>query len=573
MNRKGLWVGFGVGTLFTLSLIVFVGLNSPQEAPPKEGESAREERQARTEAADRAVGYDPANYLGFDPMAFFVPPKVSEIHVEERHALHECALEFAASATDAPEACLFTAPGQRIGLGPVFGDPGFHVHVLAGGQDRIFRPDARGNLVIEAGPAPAKIVLVTTPFTIDYPSAKVFIPPYTLSLNVLEASKMTGIVAAQSFARAIKPTAEGTPDLFVATMPRNDNEFVFAAYDLSGKRDQMETGLWLTAGGRHILQPTFRAWVEESSGRVNQKVEVLPFPPSVGYAAAGSDLFDLETEKGTMARVPVPPRPHVDAPDTTQEPLPSVNVTATFYGFPKSATWRVVTGQGYAKPGKPAIQVERKEQAEDLGYQVTSISAERDDEGHPIPRSAFYSLRVTRKWEKEGGCCAAPTLVAMDPSPLGERVPYVPTTKLLHAKVVRLGGAGAVAVPSAWNPLTAGILADTGVRAALGLKELLRPSKSKGSGTTVVVNNYINTEGGGLLGGGGGGGGPGNITMNVNSESDWMGRWAYERMQENRQKAEEVQKGDPYRHENTQMGSAGRGWNGAPGYQPPSTKR
>lgn len=573
MNRKGVLVGFAVGILVTLSLIVFVGMQSAQEPPPKAGEPARDDRQAKAESADRPVGYDPENYLGFDPMAFFVPPKVSEIHVEERHSLAECALEFASSATDAPEACLFAAPGQRIGLGPVFGDPGFHVHVLADGKDRIYRPDARGNLVIEAGKSPAKIVLVTTPFTIDYPSSKVFIPPYTLSLNVLDASKMTGVVAAQSFARAIKPTAEGAPDLFVATVPRNDNEFVFAAYDLSGKREQMETGLWLTSGGRHLLQPTFRAWVEESSGRVNQKVEVLPFPPSVGYAAAGSDLFDLESAQGTMARVPVPPRPHVDAPDTTQEPLPSVNVTATFYGFPRSATWRVVTGQGHAKPGKPAVTVERKEQAEDLTYQVTPITADRDDEGRPIPRSAFYSLRVTRKWEQEGGCCSAPTLVAMEPSPLGERVPYVPTTKLLHAKIVRLGGAGGAPVPSDWNPLTAGILADSGVRAALGLKELLRPAKAKGPGTTVVVNNYINTEGGGLMGGGGGGGGTNSFTFNNSSESDWMGRWAYERLQENRQKAEEVQKGDPYRHENTQMGSAGRGWNGAPGYQPPATKR
>ncbi len=572
MNRKSLWVGIGVGAVIAWSVVIFVGwTHAPQDGKPQTPE-AREERQQGREAADRPVAYDPQNYLGFDPQAFYVPPKVSEVRVEEQHALGDCALEFAPSAAAAPEALLFASPGQRIGLGPVFGDPGFHVHVLADGKDKIYRPDERGNLVIEAGSSPAKLVLVTTPFTVDYPATRVFIPPYTLSLAVLPADKMSGVVSAQPFARAVKPSAEAPADLFVATVPRSDAEFVFVAYDLSGKRKDLETGLWLGSAERYSLQPTFRAWVEESDGRVNQKVEVLPFPPTVGYSAAGTDQFELESPSGIVAKVPVPPRPHVDAPDTAVEPLPAVNVTATFYGFPKQATWRVVTGQGCARPKRPSITVEQKEEAESLGFQVTSMSADKDAEGRPVPRAAFYSLRVARKWDREGGCCSAIPVIALPPKPLGDRAPYVPTTKLLHAKIVRLGGAGAVRQPSMWNPLTAGILADSGVRAALGLRELLKPAKARGAGTNVIVNNYINTEG---AGGYGGGGGPrGDVNLSVQGgESDWMGRWAYERYQENRQKSEEVLQGDPYRHENTQMGAVGRGWNGAPGYQVPTSKR
>ncbi|HZN60763.1 MAG TPA: hypothetical protein VFC90_00025, partial [Planctomycetota bacterium] len=336
MNRRQMASVWAAGAVSSLSVAVLVGLAvSPRE--PQEGGEGRAAREARAEQAERTVVYDPQNYLGFDPQAFFVPPKVTEVRVEERHALQECAMEYAPSVSEATDATLFADPGQVIGLGPVFGDRGFHVHVIAGGKDRVFRPDARGNLSMAADSVPSRIVLVTTPFTIEYPSSRVFIPPYTMSLRVLGADQLPGIVAAQSFARAVKPSENAAADLFVATMPRNDNEFVFAAYDLSGSRADLETGLWLASADRYILQPTFRAWVEDQ-GRVAQKVEILPFPPTAGYAAAGTESFQVESASGAIADVSIPPRPHVELPDTSVEPLPAVTVTATFYGFPKGAS-------------------------------------------------------------------------------------------------------------------------------------------------------------------------------------------------------------------------------------------
>jgi hypothetical protein len=429
---------------------MLVGLAvSPHE--PQEGQEGRAARESKSEQADRTVVYDPQNYLGFDPQAFFVPPKVSEVRVEERHALQDCAMEFAPSVSEATDATLFADAGQTIGLGPVFGDRGYHVHVVAAGKDKVFKPDEHGNLTLSAESVPSRVVLVTTPFTIEYPNSRVFIPPYTVSLRVLGADQLAGIVGAQSFARAVKPSENAAADLFVATMPRNDNEFVFAAYDLSGKRTDLETGLWLGSADRYILQPTFRAWVEEG-GRVAQKVEILPFPPTAGYAAAGTETFQVESPAGAIADVSVPPRPHVDMPDTSVEPLPAVTVTATFYGFPKGAPFRVVTGQGFARPGKPAVSVEQKEHSQELTYQVTSMAAERDAGGRPIPRTAFYSLRVSRKWEKEGGCVVAPFVTARPPNRLGDRVPFVPTTKLLHAKQPRNRCAQVISTASLLSP-------------------------------------------------------------------------------------------------------------------------
>ena len=548
MNRKQVASVWSAGAISSLAVAVLVGL----AVAPQEGKEGRAVREAAAEQADRTVVYDPQNYVGFDPQAFYVPPKVTEVRVEERHALADCAMEYAASASEATDATLFADPGQRIGLGPVFGDRGFHVHVIAGGKDRIFKPDERGNLAIGAEAGASRVVLVTTPFTIEYPDSRVFIPPYTMSLRVLGADQLAGMVAAQPFARAVKPSENAAADLFVATMPRSDNEFVFAAYDLSGKRGDLETGLWLGSAGQYILQPTFRAWVEEG-GRVTQKVEILPFPPTTGFAAAGTETFALESAAGAIAEVSVPPRPHVDMPDTSVEPLPAVMVTATFYGFPKGSPFRVVTGQGFARPGKPAVSVEQKENAQELTYQVTPMTAERDATGRPIPRTAFYSLRVSRKWEKEAGCPVADFVTARPPAPLGDRVPFVPTTKLLHAKVVRLGGAGSGSpVASDYNPLFAGVMADGMVRSALGMREAARPSKSKGAGTNVIVNNYINTEGG--IGSGGrlfaaAGGG----------DVDWMGRWANERYQEEIQRA-----GDGVRRNGNGSQLIGRGWNGSP---------
>lgn len=551
MDRKLVASVWSAGAISALALAVLVGL-AVSPTPPQEGREGRAAREAAAEQAERTVVYDPQNYLGFDPQAFYVPPKVTEVRVEERHALADCAMEYAPSASEATDATLFAEPGQRIGIGPVFGDRGYHVHVIAGGKDKIFRPDDRGNLTVGAEASPSKIVLVTTPFTIEYPNSRVFIPPYTMSLRVLGADQLAGIVSAQPFARAVKPSENAPADLFVATMPRSDNEFVFAAYDLSGKRGDLETGLWLGSADRYILQPTFRAWVEES-GRVTQKVEILPFPPTAGYAAAGTETFSLESNAGAISEVSVPPRPHVDMPDTSVEPLPAVMVTATFYGFPKGTPFRVVTGQGFAKPGRPAVSVEHKENSQELTYQVTPMTAERDATGRPIPRTAFYSLRVSRKWEKEAGCTAALFVTARPPAPLGDRVPFVPTTKLLHAKVVRLGGAGSGPVAGGdYNPLFAGVMADGMVRSALGMREIARPSKSKGSGTNVIVNNYINTEGG--LGSGGrlfaaAGGG----------DADWMGRWANERYQEEVQRAREGNGNG-----GNGSGLVGRGWNGSP---------
>ena len=551
MERGQIASTWAAGAVSALSVMVLVGVvTAPRE--PQDGKEGRAARESRAEQADRTVVYDPQNYLGFDPQAFFVPPKVTEVRVEERHALADCAMEYAPSVSAATDATLFADPGQRIGLGPVFGDRGFHVHVIAGDKDKVYRPDDRGNLEIAAEAGPSRVVLVTTPFTIEYPNSRVFIPPYTVSLRVLGADQLPGIVSAQPFARAVKPSENAAADLFVATMPRSDNEFVFAAYDLSGKRSDLETGLWLGSADRYILQPTFRAWVEEG-GRVTQKVEILPFPPTAGYAAAGTESFDLESPSGAIAEVSVPPRPHVDMPDTSVEPLPAVTVTATFYGFPKGSPFRVVTGQGFARPGRPTIAVEQREHSQELTYQVTPMAAERDSGGRPIPRTAFYSLRVSRKWEKEGGFARAEFVTARPPRPLGERVPFVPTTKLLHAKIVRLGGAGSPpAAGSDYNPLFAGVMADGMVRSALGMREALRPSKSKGSGTNVVVNNYINTEGGlGPIG-------KPAMLFGSAGEADWMGRWANERYQE------EMQRG-------TEGGPAttwtGRGWNGIRGME------
>jgi hypothetical protein len=239
-------------------------------------------------------------------------------------------------------------------------------------------------------------------------------------------------------------------------------------------------------------------------------------------------------------------------PDTRMEPLPAVTVTATFYGFPKGSPFRVVTGQGFAKPGRPAVSVEHKEHSQELTYQVTPMAAERDAAGRPIPRTAFYSLRVSRKWEKEGGCVAAEFVTARPPAPLGDRVPFVPTTKLLHAKIVRLGGTGAdAAMGSGYSPLFAGIMADGMVRSALGMREVARPSKSKGPGTSVVVNNFINTEGGF------GGGNAGRIFASTGGDTDWMGRWAAERYQE------EIQQGGEGRASGGAATLTGRGWNGS----------
>lgn len=555
MERRQIASAWAAGAVSALAAAVLVGLAVSPPRERQEGKEGRTVREAAAEQTDRTVVYDPQNYLGFDPQAFYVPPKVTEIRVEERHALIDCAMEYAPSVSEATDATLFAEPGQRIGLGPVFGDRGFHVHVIAGGKDKVYRPDERGNLAIGAE-APSRIVLVTTPFTIEYPNSRVFIPPYTMSLRVLGADQLPGVVAAQPFARAVKPSENAAADLFVATMPRSDNEFVFAAYDLSGKRADLETGLWLGSGDRYILQPTFRAWVEES-GRVSQKVEILPFPPTAGYAAAGTETFVVESAAGAIAEVSVPPRPHVDMPDTSVEPLPAVTVTATFYGFPKGSPFRVVTGQGFARPGRPSVSVEHKEHAQELTYQVTPMTAERDAGGRPIPRTAFYSLRVSRKWEKEAGRPGAAFVTARAPSPLGDRVPFVPTTKLLHAKIVRLGGAGAAPTGGDYNPLFAGVMADGMVRSALGMREVLRPSKSKGAGTQVVVNNYINTDGGigsagrsGLIFGAANGG-----------DADWMGQWANQRYQEEVQRARD---GGPA-NGNGGPGSllGGRGWNGS----------
>ena len=550
MDRRQMASVWSAGAVSALALAVLVGV-SVSPPSPQEGRDARKGREAEAEQAERTVVYDPQNYLGFDPQAFYVPPKVTEVRVEERHALQDCAMEYAASVSEATDATLFADPGQRIGLGPVFGDRGFHAHVVAAGKDRVFRPDEKGNLVLEAETAPARIVLVTTPFTIEYPDSRVFIPPYTMSLRLLAGDQLQGMVAAQPFARAVKPSENAAADLFVATMPRSDSEFVFAAYDLSGKRGDLETGLWLGSGDRFILQPTFRAWVEDG-GRVIQKVELLPFPPTAGFAAAGTEMFKVESPAGAIAEISVPPRPHVDMPDTSVEPLPAVNVTATFYGFPKGSPFRVVTGQGFARPGRPSVSVDHKEHAQELTYQVTSMAAERDAAGKPIPRTAFYSLRVSRKWDKEAGCVGAEFVTAFPPRPLGERVPFVPTTKLLHAKIVRLGGVGSAAtVASTYNPLFAGIMADGAVRAALGLREVARSSKAKGAGTQVVVNNYINTEGG--LGSGG----ASRLYFAAagSGDADWMGRWANERFQE------DLQRGGPANGAGA-SGLMGRGWNG-----------
>src|SRR5262245_10425552 len=175
MNRRQIASVWSAGAVSALSMAVLLGLAlSPRKA--QEGGEGRAAREARAEQAERTVVYDPQNYLGFDPQAFFVPPKVTEVRVEERHALQECAMEYAPSVSEATDATLFADPGQVIGLGPVFGDRGFHVHVIAGGKDRVFRPDARGNLSMDAETGPSRIVLVTTPFTIEYPGSRVFIP-------------------------------------------------------------------------------------------------------------------------------------------------------------------------------------------------------------------------------------------------------------------------------------------------------------------------------------------------------------------------------------------------------------
>ena len=161
---------------------------------------------------------------------------------------------------------------------------------------------------------------------------------------------------------------------------------------------------------------------------------------------------------------------------------------------------------------------------------------------------------MSRKWEKEAGCVAASFVTARPPAPLGDRVPFVPTTKLLHAKIVRLGGAGSGPVASDYNPLFAGVMADGMVRSALGMREALRPSKSKGAGTTVVVNNYINTEGG--LGGAG----SPSLLLNAvgGGDADWMGRWANERYQQ------DMQRGEGNGNGGGGSPLLGRGWNGAP---------
>src|SRR5688572_15475821 len=142
MDRRQMASVWCAGAVSALALAVLVGVSvSPPK--PQEGKEARKNREADAEQAERAVVYDPQNYLGFDPQAFYVPPKVTEVRVEERHALQDCAMEYATSASEATDATLFADAGQRIGLGPVFGDLGFHVHVVAGGKDRVFRPDDR----------------------------------------------------------------------------------------------------------------------------------------------------------------------------------------------------------------------------------------------------------------------------------------------------------------------------------------------------------------------------------------------------------------------------------------------
>ena len=88
---------------------------------PQEGREGRAAREAAADQAERTVVYDPQSYLGFDPQAFYVPPRVSEVRVDERHALQDCAMEYAPSASEATDATLFAEAGQRIGVGPVFG--------------------------------------------------------------------------------------------------------------------------------------------------------------------------------------------------------------------------------------------------------------------------------------------------------------------------------------------------------------------------------------------------------------------------------------------------------------------
>src|SRR5687767_13849377 len=161
MDRKQAASVWSAGAVSALAVAVLVGL---AVGPParQEGAEGRAAREAAVELAHRTVVYDPKNYIGFDPQAFYVPPNVTEGRVEERHALAECAMEYAPSASDATDATLFAEPGQRIGLGPVFGDRGYHAHVIAGGKDKIYRPDDRGDLTVGADAAPSKIVLVTT---------------------------------------------------------------------------------------------------------------------------------------------------------------------------------------------------------------------------------------------------------------------------------------------------------------------------------------------------------------------------------------------------------------------------
>jgi hypothetical protein len=246
--------------------------------------------------------------------------------------------------------------------------------------------------------------------------------------------------------------------------------------------------------------------VKNKDGRVFQKVEVLPYPPSTAVAPQGADFFDFEHDGRAVDRIPVPPRPILTYPDTSRQALPFITVTAHLYGF-GTGHYQLATSQGFPRAEDAAwLQVESKEIGTETKTVTTTIAPDKNEKGESLERTAFYGMRLARTWAAKGGFCPPRDIRVSRPGAHDHQF-YVATDKLPHVTMFNL--AGILPAPasggSGFGAMGLMALNDAAVVSSLGGRPLGGPTMTPSianAGDRVNVT-VINNHG---LGGGGGGG-------------------------------------------------------------------
>ncbi len=461
--------------------------------------------------------HQPGPYYAADWARF--PVGFKAVQFAQTHRVADCLLDFAASTTSASDGTLFLDDTTTAVFHVVHGDR-FHVHtVFEDGRDEVLVPDKEGELVLEPRKElPKAFVLCTAAFYLDGGGRRLFVPPYTVSYRVEPLAKMQALLSVQEFAVHIADEKGADPHTVIAALPRNWNEFTFGYYNLTQDRRNALTAAYLCApSADHVIpEPTYRAAVKNKDGRVFQKVEVLPYPPSAAAAPQGADFYEFEHDGRAVDKIAVPPRPVLTFPDTTKQALPFINVTAHLYGF-GSGRYSLSTSQGFPKAEEAAwIAVDTKEIGPETKTVTTTISPDKNSKGEAFERTAFYGLRLSRSWASKGGHCPPRDIRVSRPDPHDHRF-FVMTDKLPHVTMFNLAGTAAPAAEGGPGFGTLGLLAlnDAAVVSAVGGRPLMgapaNPSMTNlGDRVNVtVVNNHgfggggggTSTNGGGMLDG------------------------------------------------------------------------